>query len=419
MPDSSNNHIKDPAAAAALGNLLLNAADELNQLGNEPILIIAYPHKYNDAGYDDYWCAVQVGRSYWEASQFYRYAYLNGYRSGQAPEFDSGAGHVAERANYVSGESNQLRETPETLRKKLKTVRNVLSDLEKTAWRDLSVKALGLRDSFGLGLYLINGGTWLIQTHYSGADEGHAWYCNMGGELSYFAEVLNATTGIGDPRPIRFVDIDAKTISKLDGAARDWYFPLAPTAATPDRYKSLQDLSALLLKVAGKLRSETAGPITLSSIKTGQSDRNPNPEVRWLGHGFYRSEDNQFVMVGVSTPYPASLNSHQIQDSDDRVQEIVQEIGKQLDYLESRGWRQLFGEAFACPLQDHDDLHLMIAENDINLLRSNSAFCLEDGLLRPVGFLSDDNVDWLFIEHSYFSEAVSVLASKPETEESI
>ncbi|MCK7614927.1 hypothetical protein [Roseibium sediminicola] len=389
MPKSSDNETDAEAASNALGKLLLNADEKLKPLGNEPILIIAYPHKFNDADYDDYWCAVQIGRSYWEASQFYRHAYLDGYGSGREPENDRGAGHITERANYASGTSNQDGKTPEALRNALKAARTVLSDLEKTVWRDLAVKALGVRDSYGLGLYLINGGLWLIQTHYSGADEGTAWYCNSAGELSYFAEAMDATTGIGNPIPIRFGDVGNEAVGKLGGAARDWYFPPTPTVAFPERCKSLQELSDLLLTVAGRLRANNADPVTLSSIKTEATERHPNIEVRWLGNGFHRSQDNRFVQEEDRNPYFSLLKTHQIQVSNERMLEIVQAAGKQLDFLETQGWRRLFGEAFASPLQDHDALHLMIVENEINLLRGNSAFCLQGGLLKPVGLLSD------------------------------
>jgi len=417
MPKSSDKEIKDEVASTALGKLLLNATERLKPLGKEPILIIAYPHKFNDADYDDYWCAVQVGRSYWEASQFYRHTFLNGYRSGHKPEHDRGAGHITERANYASGTSNQDGKPPEALRSALKTARTVLSDLEKTAWRDLAVKALGVRDSYGLGLYLINGGTWLIQTHYSGADDGTAWYCNSVGELSYFAEAMNATTGIGNPIPVRFGDIGDKAIDNLDGAARDWYYPSSPTAAFPVRRKSLQDLSDLLLRVAGRLRADNAEPITLSSIKTEATDRHPNLEVRWLGNGFHRSQDNRFVQEEDPNPYVSLLKTHQIQVSNERMLEIVEAAGKQLDFLEAQGWRRLFGEAFASPLQDHDVLHVMIIENEINLLRGNSAFCLQGGLLLPVGFLGDCEVEQYFFLHDTFPEAVSICAVRPETTE--
>ena len=51
-----------------LAGLVDEAAKELLQFDRPLLAIASAAHKYNDAMYDDYWCAVQLGSHLWEQS---------------------------------------------------------------------------------------------------------------------------------------------------------------------------------------------------------------------------------------------------------------------------------------------------------------------------------------------------------------
>lgn len=416
MTDNPKQTIRDHAAARALGSLLLASAQQLAPLDDEPILIIAYPHKFNDAGNDDYWCAVQIGLSYWEASQFYRYEYLNGDEPSGEPCHRGGSKQHKEYAAYFTDNSKEGQKNKEEVKRALKKARNILKDLEGTNWRDLARDALGEDQICGLGLYLFKGAVWLINSQYYGSDEGTIWYCSESGTLFYFAEIWRSTTGIGEAEPVRFGEIDPDALGKLEGGVRNWYFPIAPTLASKKRYKSLIELSSMIGKTSGAIRAATTEPVTISSVRVKRTDWYPTIEIWWNGSAFHRSQGGKFLYDRDLRSHAAIVKAYQESEPYEKAPKIVNLAGEKLDYLELNGWRDLFSCAFSSTLQTHEQLHLLITNNNSILLRGNTIFKIQEGLLHPAGYVDDATIHSFVFEHVDHSIDLSIFATSDSNE---
>ena len=121
--------VADALAADLLHGLVMRAAERLAALGRMPVLVAAASNKFNDAGDDDQWYAVQIGETYWEQSQFFVHW----------PE------PKIEERSFMKGEftRDDLKTgASEVASRQIVSMRQVLADLEKAGWRDLAAQAL-------------------------------------------------------------------------------------------------------------------------------------------------------------------------------------------------------------------------------------------------------------------------------------
>jgi hypothetical protein len=155
-------------------HLLDEVAGGLADLEPGPILLAECPNKFNDAGQDDLWYAVQAGFEYWEQSHFFAYGSAYGSKS-----------NVSEYSSY----SHTL--DPQTLKDRggavtgdsITRLRTSLRHLQTTGWRSLigNERIYSEDDSSDLGgvtiaLVIERGQRWLVLQHPNGGDaEIFAW----------------------------------------------------------------------------------------------------------------------------------------------------------------------------------------------------------------------------------------------------
>lgn len=100
--------------------LLIEHAQRLRKLGPQPLAVTCANDKFNDAFDDDFWCAVQVGGSYWEQSQFFHTASRE--QSIIALNADTGGHQIGSSLYGVAA---------------ITEGRKILASLEKRQWRQV------------------------------------------------------------------------------------------------------------------------------------------------------------------------------------------------------------------------------------------------------------------------------------------
>lgn len=146
--------MSDPSALVTLAKLISEPAQFLRTLGEQPLAVASASNKFNDAGEDDFWCAVQLGRYRWEQSQFFGSS--DGW--GGAKEFST---KRLPADGY--GSANASAED-------IQAARELLKGLDRSGWHDAAKDAIDLPHFGGiLALVIQFDQVWLHCSHPQGS----------------------------------------------------------------------------------------------------------------------------------------------------------------------------------------------------------------------------------------------------------
>jgi hypothetical protein len=367
--------------------LLDEVADGLADLEPGPILLAECPNKFNDAGHDDLWYAVQAGFEYWEQSHFFEYETKPFVRehSTFCHKFDLQA--LKDRGGAVTGDS-------------IAQLRTSLRHLETNSWRRLisNERMYGDCDPSDLGgviiaLVIERGQRWLVLQHPNGDDAKiFAWdgdgFFLVGG---MFYETARVHERIGD-RPILSFDwVEKEYVPRLCPEVQAFFSPTVRDKAAGS------ELAGLLWRAVCVIREKTVEPFGLLSEG---SPRSYGSKIRRWGWGsaeafspllgpregtFRRKND------GVWPKYVAESGAEPEEMSD-----FAKAMQVQLGLLEDARWRGIFASAFGENPHDLGQLGLIADAEIAALVRGNAAFEVLPDALVPLGAF--DNPSFLQLD---------------------
>jgi hypothetical protein len=385
--------------------LLDEVADGLANLEPGPILLAECPNKFNDAGDDDLWYAVQAGFEYWEQSHFFQY------EDKPRVEEHSTFCHTLDpqtlknRGGTVTGDSiAQLR----TSLRHLETnnwrslignerkygyddppVHNGLIALVVEGWRSLTdrERMYGNDDISDLGgviiaLVIERGQRWLVLQHPNGGDaEIFAWdddgFFHIGGMLYESARVDER---IGE-RPILSFDwVEKEYVPRLGLEAQAFFSPTVRDKAAGS------ELAGLLWRAVCAIREMTVEPFGLLSEGSLRSYGSKISRWGWGSAEAFspllRPREGEFRRKndGVWPKYVAESGSEPEEMSD-----FAKAMQVQLGLLEDARWREIFASACGENLRDLGRLGLIADTETAALVRGNAAFEVLPDALVPLG----------------------------------
>lgn len=383
--------------------LLDEVADGLANLEPGPILLAECPNKFNDAGQDDLWYAVQVGFEYWEQSHFFEYETKPFVREHSTFCHTLDPQALKDRGGAVTGDSiAQLR----TSLRHLETnswrslignerkygyddppVHNGLIALVVEGWRSLTdrERMYGNDDISDLGgvivaLVIERGQRWLVLQHPNGGDaEIFAWdddgFFHIGGMLYESARVDER---IGD-RPILSFDwVEKEYVPRLGLEAQAFFSPTVRDKAAGS------ELAGLLWLALSAIREMTVEPFGLlsqgSPRSCGVNERRWHPAAAFSP--LLRPREGEFRRKndGVWPKYVAESGAEPEEMSD-----FAKAMQVQLGMLEGARWREIFASACGENPSELGQLGLIADTETAVLVRGNAAFEVTPDALLPLG----------------------------------
>ena len=355
--------------------LLDEVAGGLADLEPGPILLAECPNKFNDAGQDDLWYAVQVGFEYWEQSHFFEYETKPFVREHSTFCHTLDPQALKDRGGAVTGDS-------------IAQLRTSLRHLETNSWRRLlgNERMYGNDDPSDLGgviiaLVIERGQRWLVLQHPNGGDAKiFAWdddgFFHIGG---MFYGSVRVDERIGD-RPILSFDwVEKEYIPRLGPEAQAFFSPIVR-----DKAAGL-GLAGLLWQAVSAIREMTVKPFGLLSEKSPRSHESNRRRYYWPPEAlspFLRPREGEFRRKndGVWPKYVAEAGAEPEEMSD-----FAKAMQVQLGLLEDARWRGIFATACGENPYDLGQLGLIADSETAVLVRGNAAFEVTPDALLPLG----------------------------------
>lgn len=408
-------HSEDTAKALLHKNVM-DAVGKLRVLGQEPIFIVGYPHKFNDAGDDDYWCAVQISHDYWEASHFYRFE--DTYRGPHMPG-DRGFARIDERSSYAFIPSAESEEAAQEISSSAKLIeaRAILAELENSDWRKLAEKCIGANMRFGLGIYIHRKSVWIVESLYNGGLEGKLWHCNEDGNFVYFGICDQLDYRIGFVPPLLIDDIYLSHSELLTGPAKNWFLPNSPSNNDDDRQHACNKLLDLISGFKTNINSLTSQPVSISSRVTPLEFHPESPDIIVNGNDFYLDQNTQQWEFREN-----HRRAHEHIFETNEILQLVKEIWNLMIRLEDNKWRELFDTAYFVKSEDYDLFQIFVHSNKVCIRREFTVLDLEDGTFSEPYLMGNSELEQIFYQinstdNSAFQNAISSLldwVKKPE-----
>lgn len=334
---------RDRAAERRLLDLLEPAAQKLAQLGPEAVLVAQCPNKFNDAWYDDFWFAAQVGTAFWEAAHYIE--------DRPAPEINESGNEQGSKA--------------------VRAAREVLDALEAGRWREAAIACFGKKKGWQLSatvdvvfdgdvlcLALQYGQPWLCVVSSNGSTEIACTWTKSG--LVHMARCERIDQYIGRTAPLRFRELRSDFSRHLRPDARTRLLPQIRHTEAAAR------LSKLLRESFPRMDGDTA-----------QAERSD-----WLltfAHDSYAFvDDTGWQYISLSKPSQSSS-----EDGSPRKSHLIAAVG----HMEQGGWRQLFSQALG--QASVSQLGLVHHKGELLLTWDLTAFGFMSGELRPVALCND------------------------------
>lgn len=329
--------IIDQPVSKQAASLVIEASERLKQLGPQPIYIASHRDKFNDAGYDDYWRAVRIGHSHWEASYFFEGT--DRYGDEVDPKFTG-----IEERTWTRGDpfgEDGLAEGALARSKIIMSARKILNDMEGEDWQLVLKVAIGGApfDWRGQGIYIDRDLPFLIVGNYDGAgfrdfylaaEEGlvHAAsddHCFLGTTVAPFA-------------------LDEDLLPHLPVQARNYFQP------TVQDELANRKISQLILSAEIELRR--------LGIKRAQY---LTQEQSWNG---YRDSSLSLPETEVRMSYFSAF----LNEKDQRFRGIVDIFVE----LQKKEWLQLLAQAYGMTVRHQDQFAITITEKGSTLTRFES-----------------------------------------------
>jgi hypothetical protein len=363
----------DEIAAAArrrLHDAVTAAAAALGALGPEPRMVAAAPHKFNDAHYDDYWCAVQIGGHYWEQSQFF--ATERGYTNAQARE--SSHMHWDRQAEADGLGGSQLASD------RIPAGRRILKGLEQADWRALA--EAGLRLDVILAVVVQHGETWLWIGNPQ--NDGAIYLVHDGGFALFAEEDDRMDDRVGDPDLILPETFHQDSFRFLAAPARRRFAPRTVDGA------AAQAMGEQVLAAAGDVRAVTRRPVLLriGRSRAFRHDYASGEELDWndpsvtVGGVRYTSQIFHRTVTHVRDEQLRARNAERFAFVNfPGLLEIA-------SWLTAADWRASFEAATGIDTFDRQHLHLLVTrERPLVVYRTTLLAISGDGRLGHAGYL--------------------------------
>jgi hypothetical protein len=358
--------VDDEAAAARLIALLQPAMEELQQLGGDTTLVAECPDKFNDAGYDDFWYAVQIGRTIWEQSHFFKDAPI--------PVAD-------ERSRFATDFGGDAPDS-QTQSAHIATARSILKRLQQKGWRHLSAWALASEDDCDSLLCLMHwmGQPWFYRSTPN-CGGGDLWTWSADGKfrhVGYCSCRLDQRVGLKNP--LEFELVDLTEIGQLPPEARQYFVPEVKNRAAFER------LEVMVTDAAEAVRSATPELVSL------RSSSGHFPRGFQYSHRMREAKIN-WRQIEFDVRQGRLHNSHFVKNAKPYPQEAERLAGI-LMHLERAKWRDTFGTAYGVPLEPEQELSLVVMSNDALLVRDMSAFTVGSEVLTFSGLCRSPAPAW-------------------------
>ena len=374
-------------ALESLHALVMPAAENLRALGSQPLAIACAPHKFNDAGYDDYWCAVQIGTAYWEQSQFFE----------SREPWDA----VADEKTHLGRGSLDGQGFGTSLlgSSRIVQARAILNELETGGWRDIGRDAI--RYEVILALIIQYQQPW-IWTGDPNGGPGSIYVVHESGIALFAEEDDRLDHRIGDPNLICPEKFHPESFSFLSPAARRQFLPELsdPLAAGA--------LHAALIEAGGRIRQITDRPVLIKAgARFPTRHRHPatdrfgsgEPEVIVDTIGFSQQRFQQMLLQSARNP---DLQAQQLERFSIVDFEALWAIAVQLHKKECR---RSFELAMGVDTFDIEGLFFLFVNDDVFVIHRTNLFVFENGSkLRHVGSLK--RLVWLDRSEEHF-EAIA------------
>jgi hypothetical protein len=364
MSDEADRH----AAGAALHGLLVPAAEALRALGGEPAMVASAPNKFNDAGHDDYWCAAQVGGSWWEQSQFFR---GDGLR-----DFARETSNVEpDPADEGEGFGTSLLKSDGIARARL-----ILDGLEKSGWRDLAARAFYADVILALLVQFDQAWLWIGNPQ----DDGTILAIHSGGIARFAHEEGRLDEAVGDPDLLLPWRVIPESFACLSERALRQFHP-----SIVDRQAG-REVCEVALAAAASARSIAREPVVLI---TGSTDFRKR-RYPYKQSESYGSDHPGAMARGVLYKEHVVRTILQNGNAEVRVKALQRfsfvDFPKLLEVaatLEKRDFRALFETATGVDTFDVQPLCLLVADGGPYLIHHTTLLRVGDRGLTHIGYL--------------------------------
>ncbi|MCY4180901.1 MAG: hypothetical protein OXD48_11640 [Litoreibacter sp.] len=345
----------EPRAIALLSDM----AARLQHLEQSPLFLSESPNKFNDAGQDDLWLAVQSGETYWEQSHFFED------RSEPLVREHSAYGH------NLSGDS--VLDIGASFESSLiASLRRQLKELQDKEWRKL------IRYDHLIGLAYEMGQWWLVLELVNyGEGEVYSW-----DDDGFFLVgiVDRIDDRVGQKRLFYFETVDTANLARLGSTARAYFEPNLvdlPVAT---------DLHALLVDAIATVRKQSPKPAGLKSSssppQTGVTSRFYSDFPRSF-HEDLREKEGEFRRPDQQGRWPKYQPRPSIEPQE--YSDLAKTLHTTLGTLEQAGWRAIFGQALGEKLDKNEAVSLFLDSEIAVVTRDNSAFLVEEDRLSFLG----------------------------------
>jgi len=347
-------YVRDDQSARRLIDLLNPAVLRLREFGLQPALVAEAPHKFNDANYDDYWCAVQFGGSYWEQSQYFEHIEHQG---------------IKETASYVPDQTIDPKSTGTSVSSaRIETLRTLLRDLQAAKWRDHIADAISPSPNLK-SLALEYGQPWLCLEEVNGAGEDHVISWDDEG-FFLVGSIERLDQAIGRPQIVLFDTLVSNDLHRLGAAARSYFLPEIRDAA------ALTLLHRQLVRAIDIVRAQTDQPVALraAASRSSATELNRRPmfsQPESFTDGLRNGEGQYRVMRDGLWP---KMRTARMPSVEYEMSDLAKACNLAARVLHDGGWRAGLAQALGEPLARGETVALFVDGEHAVLTRDNSYF---------------------------------------------
>ncbi|MCK7614602.1 hypothetical protein [Roseibium sediminicola] len=423
MKHFTEETVVDRSSAGKLADIITVAAESLSKLGDEPSLAYGDLTESPGDGTDEYYAKVQVGGKKGERTAYSLWAAVccfeaKGEQTSLVKLKSWDFAGLSESSSVLHDfpdkqlfEDGAVAEPPI-----LAQMQEIIRELEKSNWRDLSEKAFSSKKLPGLGVYLFHGGIWLVRRSNTpmaattskpkragfGAE---LWHLTSEGSLVHCAQAELSrdprTKGLGTNAatpPIDLTDINTAAVDRVTGAAGNWLLPSETASSTAESEASRKEIAQLLEELANEIRRCTPNPVTYLLGKSRDEHASACSEIHMVGNRFKSSFGRRYnwdSKIKVSEHGGLESAPDVINEMGILFDEVFKQNRKNKPKVE---FKDLFAAAFSAPLEDYDQLYLKVTPKELFFTRGFTLFRLFEGHLLPDRVLSAAE-----IETQYFS----------------
>lgn len=338
--------IEDQASAKEAGAMVVEAAKRLRLLGPQPINITSHRDKFNDASNDDYWRAVRVGHSHWEASYFFEGT--DQFGEEVSPWWPGIEERTWTRNDPFGDDEQEMGALAQS--KLMKSARKILNEIEGEKWQKvLRAACSGPFEWLGQGIYVDYDTQFLIIGNYSGLGLRDFWLATEDGLFHAFSDnhcFLGTTVE---------VKVDEAFCLNLPTAACSF---LKPTVRDEIAHRELSQLISKSEVEFRKLKLQRAQYVT--EMKSWYNIRRAklSLDVKEIDMSSYRGTRNT-----------AGMDYAKLVESFAQFNHVARSDGDNSFNDSQETWLKLLGRAYGMSIRDEDRFAIILNHKATKLVR--------------------------------------------------